>query len=67
MSETKEIADGVNMDITSIREKFQEHLKELRSMQSQMIDGISFDPGQPKSAILPKEQYKIPGVEGKAT
>jgi hypothetical protein len=36
MSETKEIADGVNMDITNIREKFQEHLKELRSMQSQM-------------------------------
>jgi phage-related minor tail protein len=36
MSETKEITDGVNMDITNIREKFQEHLKELRSMQSQM-------------------------------
>jgi sugar-specific transcriptional regulator TrmB len=32
MSETKEIADGVNMDITNIWEKFQG----LRSMQSQM-------------------------------
>lgn len=36
VSKTKEIEDGVNMDLINIREKFQEHLKELRSLQSTM-------------------------------
>lgn len=36
VSETKEIAEGVNMDLNDIREKFQEHLKEIRSMQNAM-------------------------------
>ena len=42
VSETKEIAEGVNMDLNDIREKFQEHLKEIRSMQNAMKRYKSF-------------------------
>jgi ATP-dependent phosphoenolpyruvate carboxykinase len=35
-SQTKEIADGMNMDITNIRENFQEQLREMRSLQELM-------------------------------
>ena len=34
--ETKEIAQGVNLDIANIRERFQEQLKELRTLQNAM-------------------------------
>ena len=34
VSKTKEIEDGVNMDIANLREKLQEQLKELRSLQN---------------------------------
>lgn len=35
-SQTKEIADGMNLDLTNIREKFQEQLREMRSLQESM-------------------------------
>lgn len=32
-SRTKEIADGINMDMNDLQEKFHEHLPELRNIE----------------------------------
>lgn len=68
---TKESANRMNMDMNDLKEKFHDHLAELRDLKANLQQYKSLTvtaySGKPKYAVLSKKQHQVHRMEGKGT
>lgn len=69
-SRTKEIADGMNMDMNDLKEKFHEQLAELRYLKANLqeyksLTVTAYTQANQKYAVLSEKQHQVYRVEGK--